>query len=174
MKYVIVFVVVVAVAAALGLGVNQAFAQGPTPTPQSFWGHGPMMGWGWPGMAEWHNAMQEALAKVLGLSVDQLYAQLRAGKSVYQIAQEKGISPEQFQKDLLAAHKAILDKAVSDGKLTREQADWMQSHMGTCLSGNGYGMMGGAGYGYGMMSGAGFGYGMMGGFGPWNAPRQSR
>ncbi len=119
-----------------------------------------------------HTFVWNAVAEKLGLTSDQLTAELNSGKTLAQIAEAKGISRADLAAALEAAHKASLAQAVAGGALTQAQADsllsqmagrydWMLDHM------NGYG-----GYGFpgGMMggyagTGRGYGYGMMGGYG---------
>lgn len=112
-----------------------------------------MPGAGW--MVEYHDQMQAAIAKALGITADELDQALRAGKSPWQIAQEKGMTAEQFQEAMLKAASDVLAQAVKDAKLTQAQADAMLARMKQ-YPGMGFGM----GYGYGY--GRGMGPGMMG------------
>jgi hypothetical protein len=185
MKKIVVVAVLLGVVATLGLGATLALAQGPTPTPPTAPGFGPGwmrggFGFGLRFNADLSTQMQTAVAKALGMTLDELNAQLRAGKTIAQIAQDKKIDLTKLHDDIQAAHKAIIQQAVKDGKLTQAQADWMlqridamdkylEANGGTCP-----GLAGGAGFGPGMMGGAfgpsaGFRGGMMGrGF--WTAP----
>ncbi len=157
-------IVVLAIAA---LGAGFVFAQ--TPTPQ--WGYGMMGGNGGYGagmmngvdvnaMHQWmyttgarsvHNIVWGGLAETLGLTQDELNAELASGKTLAQIAEAKGVTQDELAAALETSAKAGLDKAVADGVLTQEQADSMLNYMG----GN-YGWMishmsaaGGAGFGPG-------------------------
>jgi polyhydroxyalkanoate synthesis regulator phasin len=67
--------------------------------------------------------VMDAAAQVLGMSVDDLTAELKGGKSLVDVAAAKGINQEKLTADLLAQVKTQLDGLVSDGKLTQEQAD---------------------------------------------------
>ena len=180
----IAFVIILALAA---LGAGVAFAQ--TPTPTSGYGSGWMMGGntqngagygmmggyaqngdGW----EWMNAMHQwmttsggmhtfiwnALAETLGLTSDELYAEVNSGKTIAQIAEERGVSRADLIAALETAHQESLAQAVTDGALTQEQADnilaqmsgryeWMLDNMGSG------GMMGGQYGAGGMMNGWG-------------------
>lgn len=78
-----------------------------------FGGHGPMGG----------ARIVDAAATVLGMSVDDLTAQLKDGKSLADVATAQGISVDDLTADLLSEVKARLDSLVSEGKLTQEQAD---------------------------------------------------
>ena len=64
-----------------------------------------------------------AAADYLGLSVDQLHERLRAGRSLADIAQARGKSVDGLEQAILDEAKKGLDEAVSNGRLTREEAD---------------------------------------------------
>lgn len=77
-----------------------------------------------------HAIVWNGLAGALGLTPDELNAELSSGKTITQIAGDKGIQKEQLAKKLESLVKAGLDKAVADQKITQEQADQMLQHMG--------------------------------------------
>jgi hypothetical protein len=114
--------------------------------------------------------------------VDQLNAELRAGKTIAQIAESKNVSLTQLHDAVQAAHKAIIQQAVKDGKLTQAQADWMIQRidaMDKYWDANGGACPGwtgnwGAGYPGAMMGGFGRGGMMWGGRGPWTPPTTTR
>lgn len=166
-------ILVVAVVAVLALGViglGVAFAQ--NPTPNSPFTPGGMMGGAWSqqGGSNWMSAMHnwmtstggmhtlvwDALANALGLTTDELYAELNSGKTLAALAEEKGLDRAALVAELESTHQAGLAQAVADGVLTQEQADAMLSHM----AGRYEWMLDNMGAGYGMMGGRG---GMMGG-----------
>jgi hypothetical protein len=68
-------------------------------------------------------------AKALGISEDDLKAQLKAGKSVKDIATSKGMSEQQFRDALVAAVKADLDAKVKAGTITQAQEDAALDHV---------------------------------------------
>lgn len=136
------------------LGVGVAFAQGPAP----YAGNGPMVqnGGGW-----MHDYVEQALAAKLGLTEEQVEAELVAGKPMYQIALDNGIQQEALTDFMNGVHQDAFAAAVKDGVVTQEQADWMLQRMqsrggygpGNCPMHNGQG----GGYGPGMMNGNGRG-----------------
>jgi DNA-directed RNA polymerase specialized sigma subunit len=69
------------------------------------------------------------MATVLGMTTDELRAELKSGKKIQQIAQDKGMTLDQFREKMLEVKKEALAKAVSDGKLTQDQADKMLQRM---------------------------------------------
>ena len=155
-KTILVVALVVLALGALGVGV--AFAQGPVPG-----GRGPMMG-GNGGYGWMHDYVEQALADKLGITEEQVEDALAAGKPMYQIALDNGIKQEDLATFMNGVHKDAFDKAVKDGVMTQQQADWMLQRMQNMYQ-NGYGN--GTGTGCPMGGGAGFGRGggMMGGNG---------
>src|SRR5512144_3237793 len=103
---------------ALGvLGVGVVFAQGGQPPM----GQG---GYGW-----MHDYVEQALAAKLGLTEKQVEDQLAAGKPMYQIALDNGIKQEDLANFMNEVHKDAFAKAVKDGAVTQQQADWMLQRM---------------------------------------------
>ncbi len=170
-----------------------AYAQSPTPTPtpvpQFPFGPGMMGGrqgrgmmggygaYGQPGAngqaganaqfgyGPMHEYMEKAFATELGISQDDLEAAIASGKTMWQVAQEKGLTTEQFQTAMVNARTNAFKQMVTDGVITQAQADWMLSRMGGRFGG---GMMGNWGNGTGGWGGC---PGMGGGYGPggrWN------
>jgi hypothetical protein len=89
---------------ALGLA-GLAFAQTPTPEPDQAPGFGPGMMGGY-GRGMWnraagqfgpmHEYMEQAWAKALGLTEEELEQRLEAGETMWQIAEDLGFSQEEF------------------------------------------------------------------------------
>ncbi len=65
----------------------------------------------------------EAAATALGMSEGELHQALRNGTSLGELADSKGVDRQQLVDALVAAATERINEAVSDGKLTREQAD---------------------------------------------------
>jgi len=134
------------------IGVGVAFAQGGQPPVGQ--------GYGW-----MHDYVEQALAAKLGLTEKQVEDQFAAGNPMYQIALDNGIKQEDLANFMSEVHKDAFAKAVKDGVITQERADWMLQRMQTMYQ-NGYGpgncpMHNGQGAPTGR--GQGFGRGMMGG-----------
>lgn len=116
-----------------GMMRGQAVA---TPGSGTAQGYGPGMmggrGWGLMGSAAYgtmHQFMVDALAKELGMTSADLQTALQAGKTPYQIAQEKGLSADQITALMQKVHDEALKQAVASGLLTQQQADYMDQHM---------------------------------------------
>ncbi len=85
-----------------------------------------------------HDYMINAVAQALGITPQELGTRLQTGDSPWVIAQEKGLTKEQFQEKLTTAFTTALNQAVSAGVITQAQADFMRQHMGAMLT-NGFG-----------------------------------
>ncbi|MCK5044872.1 hypothetical protein KAR26_04070 [Candidatus Parcubacteria bacterium] len=74
-----------------------------------------------------HANMFEERASVLGLSAEELKAELAEDKTCPEIAGEQGIDPEELRQQMgelkLEHLQNRLDQMVTDGKITQEQAD---------------------------------------------------
>ncbi len=116
------------------VGVTVAFAQEPTPEPQApplgraFGGFrmrglmGGMFGGG-----QW--TMFDTAAEALGLTPEELFSELHAGKTLAEVADEQGVEMEAVQEALDAARaeamQEAIEQAVEDGVMSQEQADWL-------------------------------------------------
>ena len=145
-----VVLVVVAAVAAVGLAYAQTqtppYRMGPgmmrgrlaaTPGSGANNSYGPGMmggrgGWSMMGSAGYgpmRQFMVDALAKELGMTSADVQTALQSGKTPYQLAQEKGLTPAQISDLMQKMHDEALKQAVAAGALTQEQADWMDQHM---------------------------------------------
>jgi hypothetical protein len=135
-------VAVVGVVAVVGI----ALAQEPTPDGWLGPGHGfGLMG----GRGGWD--IFDAAAEALGLSPEQFFTELHGGKTLTDLAEEKGVDPQTVYDATAAVRKEAMrqgiEQAVEEGQLSREQADWM-------LQGLEQGWMGGHGFrGHGLRPG---------------------
>jgi hypothetical protein len=138
-KFIVIGVAILAVAiVALGVA-GYAYAQTPTPPTIPFGPGGRMGGQGGGRMGgmmgvagqqgPMHEYMLAAMAEALDMTVEDLQAELDAGKTMWQVAEAKGLSLEAFQALMIDARAQALQQAVEAGTLTQEQADWMLSHM---------------------------------------------
>jgi lambda repressor-like predicted transcriptional regulator len=154
------------------LVASAAFAQGSTPTatatPQAGALQGKLgpQGRGAPGVGGPNDGMDE-IAKLLNMTSDQIWAERVLGKTISDLAKEKGVSDQQLIDALVASQKTVLDQAVTDGRLTQAQADkWLEWYKQSAASqltepyaGGFGGMRGGFGgkHGFGGMPGRGQG-----------------
>lgn len=148
-----------------------AFADEPTPeAPFSCQGRGFGL-WG----GSW--TMFDTVAEALGLTPEEFFAELRAGKTLEEIAEEQqGVEMEDVQDAINAARveaiQQAIEQAVKDGRITQDQADWLLEGLeqGFLPMGRGFG----TGWGH-RGGGMGFGHGMkmrghFGSFAPRSAP----
>jgi hypothetical protein len=120
-------ILVVALLVVVALGVYTGVASAQTAQPQT---------------GTLHDYMEKALAEKLGIPVATVEAQFDAGKSLYQIALDNGITQTNMPAFMLDVRTQALKAAVADGVITQTQADRMIQH-------------GGRGMGAGMMNGSG-------------------
>lgn len=123
------------------------------------------------GFATTGGNLLDTLAKLLGMTPSDIQTERIQGKSMVQIAEEKGVTEEKLMEAALAARKAQIDQLVKDGKITQAQADYMLTQMKTRIKANlerttvgKPGWAGKRGNGQGM-NGSGFGKGMNNGMG---------
>jgi hypothetical protein len=107
------------------------------------------------------NSMDEVISEELGMKVDEFQAARLEGKTVAEIAEEKGVTVKELVKVLIDSRKSELSQFVKEGKLTQEQLDNMLKNMETrmeqTLANDGIGPMQGRGMGMGMGHGGGCG-----------------
>ena len=151
----------VAIVAALGIS-SLAAAQGtttPTPTAPTA-PAAPRGGFGF-GFRLHSQAALDAAAKALGMTSDELSAQLWGGKTLADLASAKGVDIATVKKAvdaaLVAETKTAIQQAVKDGNMTQAKADWLIQGLD-----NGYWGPGQGGPGFDMgpggpMMGPGFG-----------------
>ncbi len=117
----IVLGAVVAVGLIASLAVGAVWAQGTTsqspqatPQPQAgASGRGPSGG-------------MSDIAKLLGMTPDEIWAERVLGKTIADLAKEKGVDTQTLVDALVASQKTMVDQAVTDGRLTQAQADkWL-------------------------------------------------
>ena len=139
-------------------GAAVVFAQDSTP-PIPFGRHGGNRGFGGRGMmggfagassGQW--TMFDTAAETLGLTPEELFAELRAGKSMDELAEEQGVEldalHETVNADRAEVRREAIEQAVEDGSLTQEQADWMLEGLeqGLFPGGQSFGRGRGGGY----------------------------
>ena len=121
---------------ALGvLGAGVAFAQGQQPPRMSdAYGQGSHMGGrgmrgSQGGYGIMHDYVEQALADELGIAESQVEDALASGTTMYQFVLDNGVAEADLPAFMSDVHQVAFDKAVADGVMTQEQADWMQERM---------------------------------------------
>jgi uncharacterized protein YidB (DUF937 family) len=72
--------------------------------------------------------LQSGLLEFLGVTEEELRTARQEGKTLVQIAADKGISEDQLIEHIVSEHQKQLDQLLADGKITQEQADKMKEH----------------------------------------------
>ncbi len=107
-------------------------------------------------------AALDAAAKALGMTSDELSAQLWGGKTLADIADAKGVDiatvKAAVEAALVTEMKTAIQQAVTDGTLTQAKADWLIEGLDKGYWGVGQGFgMGPDGFGMGRGGPRGFG-----------------
>ncbi|CAG0968398.1 hypothetical protein GPROT1_01366 [Gammaproteobacteria bacterium] len=118
-------------------------------------------------------AALDAAAKELGITADELQAELWGGKTLSDLATEQGVDIADVQAAVEAAEKAevktSIEAAVTAGTLTQAKADWLLEGLNAGYWGPGVDGAPGKGFGIGLDGGMGRGgHGGRGGFGGAN------
>ena len=106
-----------------------AFAQSATPAPEAT-PEAPCFGWG-RGFGFWGGgwASFDAAAGALGLTPEEFFAELHAGKTLAEIAEAQGVELQAVRDAVNAARteemKAAIQRAVEDGRMSQAEADWL-------------------------------------------------
>ncbi|AWK52558.1 hypothetical protein DIC82_16850 [Clostridium beijerinckii] len=144
----------------MGLGIT-AYASTTQSTTGTHQRGGMMMVTGMRG----YDYIESVLKNKLGMTDEEITIGLNSGKTMYALAQEKGMTEDQFKSALLEERNKVVDKAVADGTITNEEGvklkETIKNNLDTCTgvpsqrtSRNGVGR--GNGQGTGHMSGGGF------------------
>ena len=161
--------VLVGIVAALGISSVASAQSSVTPTPTAPTEQAaPRDGFGPRGLHS--QAALEAAAKALDMTADELSAELWGGKTLADIAEEKGVDIADVQAAVEAAQiaetKTAIEQAVTDGAVTQDKADWLIEGLDAGYWGPGAE----GGFGFGMGPGMGHGGPGMGRGGPMGVP----
>ncbi len=117
-----------------GLGVSSVYAQSSSTVPMH---GGPGGGRGRGGDLAW----LQIAAQKLGMTTDELITALQSGKTLEQIAQDKGVDYASIQTAIQQQSQADLrtriQQAVKDGTITQAKADWLLEGLDKGYIGNG-------------------------------------
>ena len=144
----------VGIVAALGISSVASAQSSVTPTPTAPTEQaGPPEGRGPRGLHS--QAVLEAAARALGMTADELSAELWGGKTLADIAEEKGVDIADVKAAVevaqIAETKTAIEQAVTDGTITQDEADWLLKGLDA-----GYWGAGAEGdFGFGMVPGMG-------------------
>lgn len=143
-----------------------AYAQTPKPPTLEYpngsggWGgrgmHGGGMMGGWSqgadtdgdGYGPMHEYMIDAFAQALSMDATELEGFIDQGQTMWQVAQDQGLSDEEISDLMVEARTEAFKQMVADGVISQEQADWMLNRMnqmwnfgggfGSCHGGGGF------------------------------------
>lgn len=81
-----------------------------------------------------YDYVTSVLKNKLGLTDKEITDGLSSGKTVYDLAKEKGMTEEQFQAALLEEKSKAIDEAVTKDTITKEQGDALKETLKTNMS----------------------------------------
>jgi hypothetical protein len=81
------------------------------------------------GLCKGVGSMAQSLAELFGMSTDELSQARQDGKTLNDLAEDKGLSEDQVLDTILQTRKQALQQAVEEGSLSQEQADSMLERM---------------------------------------------
>jgi hypothetical protein len=173
MKKYVGIALLVGIVAALGISSVASAQSSVTPTPSAPTQQAAPPGPVGFGPRELHNqAALEAAAKALGMTADELSAELWGGKTLSDIATAKGVDIATVKAAVEAAEnaetKTAINQAVTDGKITQAKADWLIEGLDKGYWGAG--VQGDFGFGMGPGMGGPGGHGGPRGGGPLGVP----
>lgn len=74
----------------------------------------------------------------LGMTDKEITDGLNNGKTMYDLAKDKGMTADEYKAALIEAKTEAIDKAVSNGTITKEQGDSLKenikNNIGNCIS----------------------------------------
>jgi uncharacterized protein (DUF433 family) len=76
----------------------------------------------------------DAAAKAIGVSTDDLLAQLKNGKTIADVAKAKGVSSQKVIDAMVAAAKTEFDAQVKAGRLTAQQAARIEANLTSMIT----------------------------------------
>ena len=83
-----------------------------------------------------YDYIQSVLKNNLSMTDEEITAGLNSGKTMYDLAKEKGMTEDQFKAALLEERTKAVDKAVADGTITTEEGaslkETLKNNMDNC------------------------------------------
>ena len=71
----------------------------------------------------------DAVAEALGLTPQELFSELHGGKTIAEVAEERGVDADEIREALEEARAEMMEErilqAVENGRITEEQSEWM-------------------------------------------------
>lgn len=80
-----------------------------------------------------YDYVESELKDNLGMTDEEITAGLNSGKTMYALAEEKGMTVDQFKAALLEERNKAVDKAVTDGNITNEEGASLKETLKTNL-----------------------------------------
>jgi hypothetical protein len=107
-----------------------------------------------------YDYVEAVLKDKLGMTDAEITAGFNSGKTMYDLAKEKGITEDEFKASLLEERNKAIDKSLTDGTITKDEAyslkETLKTNIDNCIGIPGQRAVNGSrGKGIGHMSGGG-------------------
>lgn len=74
-------------------------------------------------------SISSVLKNKLGFTEEQIDSAKKSGKTAFDLAKEKGVTPDKLRTMIIDAKSEKIDEAVKEGKIEKEKADSIKSHI---------------------------------------------
>jgi hypothetical protein len=81
-----------------------------------------------------HGAELQVAAQTIGITVDQLRTELQGGKTIAEVAKAHDVDPQKVIDAIVAESTKRIDEAVTNGKLTSDQAAKLKANLSDVAS----------------------------------------
>lgn len=78
-----------------------------------------------------YTSVTNVLKSKFGVTDDEITKATESGKTLYDVAKDKGVTDDQFKGAVIDERTKTIDQAVADGTITKDQADYMKERMNT-------------------------------------------
>lgn len=116
-------IIALTMAIAVGIGATAYASTGSTNSTSGTNGTHQRAGLGRVTGTRGYDYVESILKNKLGMTDKEITDGLNSGKTMYDLAKEKGMTVDQFKAALLEERNKAVDQAVTDGKITKEEGD---------------------------------------------------
>ncbi|MHC1684452.1 MAG: hypothetical protein AB6733_16070 [Clostridiaceae bacterium] len=129
---------------AIGSGITAYATTTNNTTPNNITNRACGSGMGFATGQRGYESVEDVLKNKLGMTDSEIAEARNSGKTMYEIAKEKGLSEEDFKAALLEERYKTIDDAVEKGTITKEKGEeyktQIKNNIDNCTL-DGYGMM---------------------------------
>lgn len=116
-------IIALTMAIAIGIGATAYASTGTANSTSGTNGIHQMAGLGKVTGKRGYDYVESILKNKLGMTDKEITDGLNSGKTMYDLAKEKGMGADQFKTALLEERNKAVDQAITDGKITKEEGN---------------------------------------------------